>query len=475
MRQIFGEWKPDQPPHLLDGLVTADGVYPIANGYAPLPQFAAAPDGALDAACVGAGAYRAAGGVHVFAATATHIHRYGAGGYTSVKSGLSSSAGIGVRFCNFNDLMLATNGVDPIQKFDPASPTAMTNLDGSAPTARFLTVVRGFVVAGYADDDPLRIAWADNGDPAEWTAGAGEAGFQILSSGGDITGLVGGEYGLIFQENRVVRMTYTADDAIWQFDEIATDIGCVAPWSLATSGRLTFFLSNKGFMATDGVTVEAIGAEKVDRTFLSLFDRTYIDNMSAAVDPQNGLYFVAVPSANPTNRVLVYAYAQQRWTSAAITCERLFPALSQAIDIEELDAIYGHLDAVSVPLDSALFRGGYPLLMLFDASHRLGTLSGPAMAATIMDGRRELAAGQRARIRSVRPLSDAGAITVALSGAQTLSDMPDETVHSARTAGGFHRLRRSNNLVSVKLAIPAGASWTYAQGYDVEAAAGGRA
>lgn len=475
MRQIFGEWKPDQPPHLLDGLVTADGVYPIANGYAPLPQFASAPDGALGGVCVGAGAYRAAGEVHVFAATASDIYSYGSGGYASVKSGLSSSAAIGVRFCNFNDLMLATNGVDPIQKFDPASPSALTDLDASAPTTRFLTVVRGFVVGGYIDEDPLRIAWSDNGDPAEWTAGTGEAGFQILSSGGDVTGLVGGEYGLIFQENRIVRMSYTADDAIWQFDEIATDIGCIAPWSLATSGRLTFFLSNKGFMATDGVTVEAIGAEKIDRSFLSLFDRSYIDNMSAAVDPRNGLYFVAVPSANPTTRVFIYAYAQQRWTSAAVSCERLFPALSRSIDIEELDAIYGNLDAISVPLDSALFRGGYPLLMLFDASHRLGTLSGPAMAATIMDGRRELAPGQRARIRSIRPLSDAGEITVSLSGAQALSDMPDETAHATRTAGGFYRLRRSGNLVSVKLAIPAGASWTYVQGYDVEAAAGGRA
>lgn len=474
MRQIFGEWKPDQPAHLMDGLVTADGIYPIANGYAPLPQFAAAPAGTLAGPCVGAGAYRAAGGVHVFAATATNIYRYGPSGYSSIKSGLSSSAGIGVRFCNFNDLMLATNGVDPIQKFDPATPATMSNLDASAPTARFVAVVRGFVVAGYAGEDPLRIAWSDNGDPAEWTAGTGEAGFQILSSGGDVTGLVGGEYGLVFQENRIVRMSYTADDAIWQFDEIATDVGCIAPWSLATAGRLTFFLSNKGFMATDGVTVEAIGAEKIDRTFLSLFDRAYIENMSAAVDPRNGLYFVTVPSANPANRMLIYAYGQQRWTAASLTCERLFAALSQSIGMEALDAIYGNLDAVPLSLDSALFRGGYPLLMLFDGAHRLGTLSGPAMAATIKDAKKELVPGGRARIRSIRPLGDAEVLTVSISSADALSDMPDETVHSARTAAGIFRVRRSSNLMAVKLSIPAGAGWSYVQGYDVEASEGGR-
>jgi hypothetical protein len=475
MRQIFGEWKPDQPPYLQDGLMTADGVYPIANGYAPLPSFSPAPNGMLSGACIGAGAYRAAGDVRLFAADVSDIYTYGSGGYASVKAGLNSSTAIGVRFSSYNDLMFATNGVDPIQKFDPASPAAMTDLAASAPTARFIAVVRGFAVVGYADDDPLRIAWSDNGDPGEWTAGTGEAGFQILSTGGDITGVVGGEYGLIFQEGRVVRMSYTADDAIWQFDEIATDVGCIAPWSLATYGRLTFFLSNKGFMACDGVTVEAIGAEKIDRQFLSAIDRTYLDSMSAAVDPRNSLFIVSVPSSAPTTQVYLYQYALQRWTTASLMTERIFPALSQSTSLEALDAIYGDLDSIPLALDSALFRGGYPLLMLFDGAHRLGTLSGPNMAATLADVRNELFPGQRARIRSVRPLSDAGETIVTISRSDALSEVATETAHMTRSAGGYYRMRQSANLSAVKLSVPAGADWSYVQGYDVEAMPGGRA
>ena len=128
-----------------------------------------------------------------------------------------------------------------------------------------------------------------------------------------------------------------------------------------------------------------------------------------------------------------------------------------------------------MPLDSALFRGGYPLLMLFDASHGLGTLSGPPMAATLKDAKAELFPGLKARIRSIRPLSDAGQMTVAISGADRLADPPDETTHAIRTSGGVHRLRRSTNFSAVKLSIPAGLSWSYAQGYDIEASEGGRA
>lgn len=475
MRQIFGAWKPDQPAHLQDGLVRAHGVVPIANGYAPLPSFAAAPGGTLPGPCVGAGAYRTSEDVHVFAATVDSIYRYGATGHVAIRSGLSSSSDVGVRFCAYNRTMLATNGLDPIQTFDPGAPTTMTPLAAGAPTARFLAVVRGFVVAGYAANDALRVAWSDNGDPVNWTAGTGEAGFQIMASGGDITGVVGGEYGLIFQENRIVRMSYTADDAIWQFDEIATDIGCIAPWSLATYGKLSFFLSNKGFMACDGVTVEAIGIETVDRAFLSMLDRTYLDRMSAAVDPRSSTFIVSVPSANPATQVYLFQFALRRWTTASLTSERIFPALAQSVSLDALDAAYGGIDAGGWSIDSAMLRGGYPLLMLFDGSHRLGTLSGSNMAATLVDGLKEFVPGGKARIRSVRPLTDAALTTIALLGADGLSDSLDETSHEMRTASGVHRMRRSCGFCSVKLSIPAATAWTYAQGYDVDFAAGGRA
>ena len=475
MRRVFGEWKPDQPAHLHDGLVTADGCFPILNGYAPLPSFSPAAGGNLGGACIGAAAYRTGGETYIFAADSTDIHRYTGGGFASLIGGLTSAAAVGVRFCVFNKLMLATNGQDPIQKFDPASPGSFTDLGASAPTARFLALVRGFVVAGYADDDGLRLAWSDNGDPAEWTAGTGEAGFYLMPGGGDITGVVGGEYGLIFQESRILRMSYTADDAVWQFDEIATDVGCIAPWSLATYGKLSFFLSNKGLMACDGVTVQAIGSEKVDRTYLSLMDRSYLETISAVVDPRNSLYFLSVPSADPANRVFIYHYALERWTSAPLFSRRFFSALGQDVTLENLDAIFGSIEGIAGSLDSAQFRGGYPLMMLFDDSDRLGALTGANIAATLVDGRNELFGGQHSRIRSVRPLSDAPDAVVSMTVAREPAGTPTETTFTARSAGGFYRMRQSGNLVQVKISMPAGAVWSFVQGYDIEAVPGGRA
>jgi len=475
MRAIFGELIQDQPAHMNEGLLIADGCFAIKNGYNPLNGFSPAPNGTLAGPALGSGAYRVGLSTYVFAATAGNIYRYQSGGFTSLIGSLSSSQSIGVRFQPYNNLMLATNGTDPIKVFDPASPTTMTSLGGTPPTARFMAIVRGFVVLGYAAGDSLRLAWCDNGAPTTWTAGTGEAGFYEMPSGGDITGVIGGEYGLIFQESRILRMTYTADDTIWQFDEIANDIGCVAPNSIAVYGKSVFFLSNRGLMVCDGTSVRPVGAEKVDRTFLAQANRSNYSAMSAVVDPRNSLYIVALPSANPPASVYIYNFLLERWTTATVTVQLLFNSMAQSVTLEDLDALYGTLEGVPVSLDDPAFRGGTPLLMLFDGSNRLGSLSGSTLRATFLDAVREPFTDQRARVKSVRLLSDAPSATVTLRGANVLSETQTPTSYTVRDRQGRYRMRENWTFVQTNVEIPSGTSWNYMQGIDMDAQQGGRA
>lgn len=474
MRVVYTEYLPDQPANLNEGLVTCDGVFAIQNGYAPIPSPISLPNGALGEQALGGGGYRVADDVYLFVATENEIKRYESSGYSNVGTGYLANNEVQVRFVPYNTFMLATNGTDPIQKFDPGT-GSFVGLDASAPTARFLVVVRGFVVAGYTDDEGLQVAWSDSGAPGTWTPGTGDAGFAIMPSGGDVTGLVGGEYGLILQENRVVRMTATGDDLVWQFDEIATDVGCIAPKSVATYGRLTFFLSNKGWMVCDGVSVSGIGTEKIDRTFLSLIDRSYFKDMSAVVDPRNSLLLAAVPSASPTSSVFVYNFALQKWSTAPITNTLLFSALAQGVSLEDLDAIYTYLDTMPLSLDSSAFRGGYPLLLLFDQGNNLCSLSGPNLPALFTDGLKEMFSGQKARIRLVRPTTDAPQCYVSIGVANSLSDTLAPLDFSLPTTSGVYRTRASGNYAQVSVKIDGGTVWSYAQGYEIDAVPGGRA
>jgi hypothetical protein len=425
---------------------------------------------------IGGAAYRYTGSPYIFVGNATNIYTYSATGFTSVQSGLTTTALNGLRFCPYGKYMLATNGTDPIKQFDPGSPSAMTTLSGSAPTARYLAVVRGFLIAGYAGGNSLRVQWSDTGAPATWTTGgASQAGQFDMPSGGDITGVVGGEYGLVFQEQRILRMSYTGDSAIWQFDEVVTDIGCTIAKSMATVGKISFFYSNRGFMAFDGATLTPIGTEKVDRTFQAMLDRNYIDNVSAVIDPVKSLYIITIPSSNPPTSALVYNYVEKEWTTAPITSPLMFSALSLSIPLESLDALYGNLDAMPVSLDSNALRGGYPAMFLFNGSNALGQLSGSPMAATFKDGLKELIPGRRARIKSVRPLSDAASITLTVGTTNNLSATVAESVYTVATNSGIIRTRNAGDYVYTKFTFPAGTQWSYYQGYDMDAANGGRA
>jgi hypothetical protein len=474
--QNFGDFLPDQPVFGNPGLVVADGCFPIATGYAPFGSFAAASP-ALPGRCFGGGAYQAGGETYVFAATATDIYGFSSdNGFTSLKSGLTSSQEVGVQFLPYARLMLATNGADPIQKYDPASPGALAALGGTPPTARFLAEVRGFVVAGYCAGSALRVAWSDFGLPESWAVSdASLAGTYDMPSGGDITGVVGGEYGLIFQAKRVVRMSYTADDSVWQWDELSANLGCTAPQSLATFNNRTFFLSDKGFMTTDGTSVTPIGDEKINRTFVTAMNRGAFQAMSAAIDPVKSLYIVSLPSADPAPRLFVYNYALDRWSTVTVTTTRILPLLVTGTSIDDLDAIYGSLDAIPFSLDSAAARGGYPLLLAFDTTNRMGGFSGAPIAATFTDGLREPIPGRRARLKAVRPITDAAEATVTIAGSNGFAAPLQRTAYATRTAAGVYRTREAWNLMQLSLSIPAGTPWSYAQGYDADLAEGGRA
>jgi hypothetical protein len=480
-RILFGSYTPDQPPFLnaqdqgIYGLVSADGCYKIQNGYAPLSQFSAMQNGALGALPIGGGAYRPGGSPYIFVGTATNIYSYTASGFTSLVSGLSTTAGNGLRFCPYSTLMLATNGTDPIKKFDPTSPSSMTTLGGSPPTARFLAVVRGFVMAGYAGGNALRMQWSDTGNPASWTPGGSSlAGTQDMATGGDITGVIGGEYASVLQESRITRWSFTGNTEIWQVDEILSDIGCPLPKSLATVGKVSFFWSNRGFMAFDGTTANPIGTEKVDRYFQALLDRNYFDNISAVIDPTRSLYIITVPSANPPTSALIYNYTLKSWTTAPITSPLMFSALSLSIPLESLDALYGNLDAMTVSLDSNALRGGYPSMMLFNAGNMLGQLSGSPMAATFKDGFKEFVPSRRARIHQVKPITDAQSVSVTVAVTNNLNTAAAETTYASGTSSGIYRTRSLGNYAQTKLTIPAGTQWTYMLGYDASAADGGR-
>lgn len=460
----YGEYLPDLPRVLGGG----KNAWPMATGYRPIKAFSAITP-ALAGLLGGAAYVSSSGTSSLLAGTAANLYRYSGTAWASVLGGLTA---ISWRFDQFGDLVIAANGGAPI-KFDMNGGTGDA-LGGSPPTSDLVATVRQQVF--LAGDPSARNTLAISGynDSEGWTAGDNQCLFVPFPTGGDIMGLCGGETGLILQKRSIKRATYVGVPVIWQFDEIANDVGCMAKGSVAQAGQLVFFLSEQGFKVCDRNTVTAIGQEKVDRTFFSRYSRSDIDKISAAVDPRTTTVSWAMPG-NPGD-IWHYNWALGKWGLPIETpLTTVFSGFTANIGIDALASLYPLIDDVPYPVDAAIFAGGNPLFLVADNSGAVGALSGENMGAQFMLEPDEPSVGDRVRIRGARAVCDATSGTVTIDARARAGDPPTAIISGAIRDNGRVPLRANGRHIGLTHDVPAGLQWTYAAGMDLEfEVAGGR-
>jgi hypothetical protein len=374
------------------------------------------------------------------------------------------------RFIQFGNNVIAANGDAKLQSWNVTSSTKFQDLAADAPEARYLTIVRDFVVSGYPSSvDNFRAQWSALGDETSWTTSpTTQADFQDVYDGGQIMGVTGGEFGLVLLEKAIVRMTYVGSPIIFQFDNISRTKGCYAPNSIVQFKNTTFFLSDDGFYACDGQNVLPIGAEKVDRYFFSELDDVYIDNMSAAIDPIKSLVIWAYPkkgSGGHVNKLIIYNYNTQKWSSATTDVDFLSTSASPTFTLEGLDTISTSIDLLETPLDSRVWIGG-KLFFSGVRGDKIISFTGSNSLATITTG--DISSENiRTAVTMIKPIVDNGSASAALFsrdllstevvfGSQSAASSEDRI--SVRGLGKYHRIQ----------VTPTGNSWLSAIGIDVE-------
>ena len=341
-RVAFGEWTPDQPG-IIGGVTEAVNCYPVANGYAPIKSIEPYPNTETQASEVLLTTFggKFGGQNNLFAASATKLFKFDptnntfnnvskSGGYTSTAWDITQ----------FGPVMIAANGNAKLQSYSLSSSSLFADLSADAPTAKFVTVVRDFVVAASVAGAESTVYWSDINNETNWTAStSSQADSQLLPDGGDITAISGGEYGLIFLERAIYRMTYSGSPYFFQFDAISRSLGCIANGSIAQLMGQTYFLSDDGFYACNGQSVNPIGAEKVNRWF---FENVSIDRvgteMSASVDPIRSLVIWVMPIATG-KQLIIYNAKLNRWSYSTIDVSSIAYVLTSSATLEQLDKV----------------------------------------------------------------------------------------------------------------------------------------
>ncbi|MES2905180.1 MAG: hypothetical protein V4696_13420 [Pseudomonadota bacterium] len=464
----FGPLAPDLNPRLNDShLRVADGVLPSPDGYKPVGQWVQVFS-ALPAAAKGAATFISANGEAVIVAgTETNLYRGAAAAFTSIASGYVGSSEQRWRFAQFGTVAVATNAADVMQKID-LSTFAVTALGGSPPKFEFLAVVaKGFLVGTVMNGDVLTLAWSAAFNAEQWTPGTGQSDYQTLPTGGRINGMLSGEYGIILQRERLVRMDYIGGGNVFDFSEVSSNVGCVSPNSVAQWGNLGFFLSDEGFMQWDG-GLTAIGREIIDAEFRTAYNVGDWESMSTAIDPVRGVVMWSMG-----DKIYCYDWTLQKWSTITYASPFIFAGVTTGISIDEQDPNVGALDddvdgVGLASFDSAAFRGGDPRLYVFNASSALGALTGTPMAATFTMNDLEPMAGHRMDMRFVRPDIEAtSGLTLTLGTKQRLGDSLVNTAYTSLRDSGEMPVRTSGRYTRPTLAVAAGSTWTHAKGLDL--------
>ena len=461
---LFGEWLPDQPG-VVGAITDAKNCYPVANGYAPIKSEADYSDAAGATLLITfAGKFDSAS--TLFAASATQIYKFDSSdasldaatttGYTAVE---------GWDVTQYGAKMILANGQDKLQAWTLNSSTNFANLAAAAPIAKFVTVVRDFVVAANDGTDTSKVYWSDINDETDWTPGAAsQADTQILPDGGDITGLAGGEYGLVFLERAIYRMSYAGSPFFFQFDAISRSLGCISNGSIAQYGNLTYFLADDGFYVCDGQSTKNIGTEKVNRWFFdNAIPNEIQTGMSATVDPVNKLVIWKFNNTFGGKFLLMYSIDLNKWSYADTTAASIAYVLTPSATLEQVDNYNTSIDALDIPLDSRVFSGGQ-LLFAGVSGQKIISFSGQPKTAIISTG--DIDVG-RSTVMLAKPIVDKGSASIAVSSRDNLAEQVEfgsdvaadaENRVSLRSNGEYHRLRLT----------PSGSNWETAVGLEFD-------
>lgn len=477
----LGQWLPDQPALNSAGVTVAKNVQPAARGYKPFPALSAISQAATERLTNIAATKTAGGTVTIYAGGLSKLWKFtkstGALSDVSKSGGYATASTDRFYFTTFGDRLIACNNADAIQSISITSGGNFADLVAGL-SSKFITTVRDFVVSANVTESatttPYRVRWSAINDATSWTVGTNQADYQDIADAGAITGLCGGEFGVVFLERAIVRMQYVGSPLVFQFDRVETARGCEYPGSVVQLGSACFYIASDGFYVFDGNASRPIGSERVNRWFFDNSNAAYRDRITAAVDPLNQIVAWSFPSAQSggtPDRLIVYNYALDKWAYAEITNDFVAALFNASYTLDDLDSISTSLDALGVSLDSSSLKLG-KFVFGGGVSNKLGTFTGSSLEATIETGEANLVDGGHALVTQVTPHTAGGTVTVQVGERARQQDSVSYGSASSLNAAGFCPVRSANKFHRVRLNLTG--EWTQAYGVDFAASRTGK-
>ena len=470
----LGSWAPDLPAYGHGNLVTARNCYSTSLGYAPVKSLSSvtAP---MNEAWTGAAAFTAYDGTKVLlGGTATTIYALTGTAATIKATGTFSKPWY---FGQFGNFVVGVTGDTPWKY--TITTGVLTTLGGSPPTSSMVAIVRDQVFLAGDPAAGATVTWSAQNDAEGWTIGTNQCDNQQIPDGGLITGLAGGEYGLVFQSAAIHIFEYVGTPVIYTRRKISDGIGALCQGVIAQSGKRVFFLDRSGFYQFLDGQITPIGKQITDKGIVELVDRTFFETYSVAqiqaqcrstVDPARQLVIWSMP-----DRLWVYSWATGKWSDIYVPgIVGVAQGQTAAVTLEDIAVLYPSIEDVPVSLDDPLWRGGDPMLLVAMNDFTLANFGGSDnLEAQFRFPKLEFSKGRGTYIRNARIDTDAtSGVTLQIDTSQTLGAAQASAVSTDIRANGDMPIRCHGRYCQPQITI-ASDDWSFIEAADFMGTQGG--
>lgn len=485
----FGPWSPDRPDHENPGLIVCKNcISRTVDSYGPFSGFSGYSSGM---GARGQGAYTArniSGNIQIFSGDATKLYRL-----TSASTSEADVSGTAYatpsdaqwRFAQDGERVIAVNGSDTPQSFVMGSSSAFADLsaDPALPVSSFVAKVRDFLFHVRLSTDPQAVQWSAQNDSTSYPTIGSPAAAAALSDARTLRGDGGWNQGVvsglgladvaIVQERAMLRGTFLGAPGIFQFDFVEGARGTPSPGSIVPFGAFFAYLGEDGWYLFDGVNSTPIGADLMDKTFFSLVNQTYLNNISGCVDPINKVFYWAFPSSSGSgglcDMILSWNWNTKRSTLIELDepVEYIFRAGTFGYNLDNAASTGWNVDTSPFGPDSRFWTGGRSILAGYgSADHNLGFFAGDPLEAQWETGDLDLGQGQRIYMSGVRLIANGGSPTVSVGYRNTPEGTVTYTTATTRANDGFCPAHISSRYQRIRATMPAGSSWSQTKGFE---------
>lgn len=472
----FGAYQPDRG-ELSAPMMVADSAIPTPDGYGPYPSLyspstaTALPDAprGVFSVVLNAGAWEA------FGLTASSLYQLNAD-FTwtaAISTGYACPTGYDWSGLHFGNKFLFTNTVDGLHSYDVEAGGAVSYIAAAGDPAWVFTCAN-FVVALNCKDangnrDARLIKTSGFNDQTNWVTDG--ADYQELADGENL--LCGFDLkqnaALLVQQRSFVLMQFgnAPGGAQFSLQKISNGRGAVGARSCVSFDGLVFGLATDGFFRFDLTNgLKFIGANEIDQTFLALVDQTNFSLVQAAVDPIRRVVLwrfkrTIDASSTVTQMEIGYEWEIGRWFTVTEPSSYLTRLATVAVSY---DAATGTYDSQTLTYDDLFWSGAAPLFGALDGTYKFALRTGPSLGATLTTGVAD--PGVRMKFLWARPTTNALAPTLDIGVKDLLSDSIVFQGPASPVDGGRVPLEGQGLFYQMRLLIPAGDPWTYANGIE---------